>query len=248
MILISNLNKTYSNDEDLNFSITDLNLEIYKNDFFGLVGKSGAGKSTILNLIGALELADSGSIIINDFDITNSNAKMLRQFRKKIGYVFQDYNLLKNLTILENIALPLKLMKIAKIERLAFAKKYLEHVGLDGYENRYPHQLSGGQKQRVAIARALINKPEILLCDEITSGLDFETSLEIITLLNNLKKELNLTIVFVSHDLSIVKKACNRVGIINNGCLSKVIDIKHSTSTIVSLDYEKYLTAGDNND
>lgn len=243
MIKLIDVNKHYTDQNNNSFSLSNISLEIQDKDIFGFVGKSGAGKSTLLNLIGTLDNVNDGKIIISGTEVTNLNEKNLRFIRKNIGYIFQEANLLKNLTIIENVALPLKLSKLKKQERLTKAKKMLEYVGLLGFEDRYPHQLSGGQNQRVSIARALINNPKILLCDEITSALDMETSYEIIELLKHINTDLGLTIVYVSHDLNLVKLICNKVAIVKSGLIEDVVTLDNLDSKMFNkvFDYKSIL-------
>lgn len=241
MIKMINVNKTYTDNLNQTFSIADLSLNILSQDTFGIVGKSGAGKSTILKLIANLDTIDSGDIIVNDKDISKLSKKDSYLYAKSYGYIFQDANLLSNLSVIDNVALPLKLNGINKKVRYEQALKMLSYVGLDNYEERYISQLSGGQKQRVAIARALINNPKILFCDEITSSLDYDTSYEIINLIQKIKKDLKITIVFVSHDLNIVKMICNRVAIIQEGKLVNIVTLQKNDSLVKPIDYESYL-------
>ena len=242
MIKLININKTFKDELNHDFSIHNINLTIDKMDTFGIVGKSGSGKSTILNLIARLIDLDNGEIIVDNDTITNLKGRDLRNYSKSIGFIFQNSNLLTNLTLIDNVALPLKLNGVKKVERYELAKKLISYVGLENFEHRYPHQLSGGQKQRVAIARALINNPKILLCDEITTSLDYETTYDILKLINKIKEDLKLTIVFVSHDLHTVKIICNRVAIIEDGNVTNIVELNNKDyfNKLESLDYLEY--------
>ena len=187
--------------------------------------KSGSGKTTLLNIIGLLEDYDLGDLLVNNILVNDLTTSSKRLFRKNIGYVFQGINLLSNLNVIDNVSLPLKLSGISKNERYLEAVSVLKQINLEHLIDRYPHQLSQGQLQRVSIARALISKPKLLLCDEITSNLDFESSLEIINVLKKINNELSITVVFVSHDLDIVKLLCNKVSILDSGNLVNTLDL-----------------------
>src|SRR5690606_33041709 len=209
-----------------------------------LIGPSGAGKSTILNILAGLIKPDNGEVFVEGENIIELDNNQLRSYQKNIGMVFQDYNLLSNLTVLQNIALPLKLAKVKKEVREKEARKVLEFVNLSEEENSYPSQLSGGMKQRVAIARAIITKPKILLLDEVTSALDQETANVIIKLLKKINYDLGITILLVSHDLLTVKKLCEYVFVLNDG---KIVDELELTSDEIlgSFNYRKELGVSD---
>lgn len=213
MITINNLSKKF----DEKTVLEDINLEIKKGEIFGLIGRSGVGKSTLLRCINRLEDFDSGEILINGIDVTKLKEKQLREFRKKIGMIFQQFSLLKRLTVFENVALPMRTWKYPKEEIEYRVKELLEMVGLTEKARAYPEELSGGQKQRVAIARALTMNPEILLCDEATSALDPQTAKSIIQLLIDINKELGITIIVVTHQMSVVKSCCERIALMENG-------------------------------
>lgn len=199
------------------FSINNLNFTISNGEVFGVIGKSGSGKTSVLNLIIGLDKPDEGTINIED-----SN---------NIGYVFQHFNLVKNLNVIDNIMLPLKLKKVDYKERYEKALNMLNYVGLNGFQNKYPYELSGGEKQRIGIARALIKEPTVLLCDEITSALDLEIAYEIMGLLKKIYEDKKMTIVFVTHDFKLVKDICQKAIVLENGSLKEMIEISEKPFT-----------------
>lgn len=213
MIIARNISKSFGNLEVLN----GLNLQIKKGSIYGLAGRSGVGKSTLLRCINGLEPYDTGHLIVDGVDVKQLSDKELRVFRKNIGMIFQNFSLLERLTVYDNVALPLRCWKLkpSHIEKQTI--KLLELVGLSEKIGQKPRALSGGQKQRVAIARALSLEPRILLCDEATSALDPKTSQEIISLLHDINNRLGITIVMVTHQMSILSSACDEVAIIENG-------------------------------
>lgn len=197
-------------------ALDQLSFSIEKGSFVGIVGKSGSGKSTLLRLLNFMESPTQGRLSIEQHDVGQFSVKEKQRWKQKIGMAFQHFNLLNNLTVAENVALPLKL--IGKKDQ-AYVTELLAFVGLKDKMDTYPSQLSGGEKQRVSIARALIRKPEILLCDEVTSALDEEYADEVLMLLQKIHREFGLTIFFVSHDLAAVKKVCHRVLVLEEGKL-----------------------------
>lgn len=221
LIQLTNVEKTFGGKNGAIHAVNDVSLSIEKGDIYGIVGYSGAGKSTLVRLLNGLELPSSGEVIVNNQDITKLKNKELRTFRKKIGMIFQHFNLLWSRTVLENIQLPLELAGIPKAQRQQRAEELLGLVGLEGRGDAYPSQLSGGQKQRVGIARALANDPEILLCDEATSALDPQTTEEVLDLLLAINKKLNLTIVLITHEMNVIRKICNKVAVME---LGKVVE------------------------
>lgn len=213
MISIRHVSKKYG---DLK-AVDDVSLEIRKGEIFGIVGYSGAGKSTLLRMVNQLEKADEGSILIGDVDITTLKGQDLKEKRRKIGMIFQNFNLLWSKTVIDNIAFPLELDRIDKTKRRELAKEIARKVGLEDKLYAYPSALSGGQKQRVAIARALISDPDILLCDEATSALDPKTTEDILELLKAINKEYDLTILLISHQMEAVQKICHRLAVMADG-------------------------------
>lgn len=217
LIELKNVKKEFSGKNGQVLAVNDVSLTVDQGDIYGIVGYSGAGKSTLVRLLNGLELPTQGKVIIQGQDISNLKDSELRNFRKKIGMIFQHFNLLWSRTILENIMLPLELAYVPKKEREKRANELLALVGLEGRGQAYPSQLSGGQKQRVGIARALANNPEILLCDEATSALDPQTTDEVLELLLEINKTLKLTIVLITHEMHVIRKICNKVAVMELG-------------------------------
>lgn len=213
MIKLHNVGKSFSRFQ----AIKSVSLTIDKGEIHGIIGASGAGKSTLLRLMNLLELPDEGEVEVNGQKLTNLSSKELRQARKSIGMIFQHFNLVANKTVYENVAVPLELASFPRNERKSRVVECLRFVGLENLIDKYPAQLSGGQKQRVAIARALANKPQVLLCDEPTSSLDPNTTAEILEVLENINKNLGVTIVIVSHEMEVIKSICNRVTVMAAG-------------------------------
>ncbi|TMT00918.1 methionine ABC transporter ATP-binding protein [Apilactobacillus kunkeei] len=217
MIRFKNVNKKYKLDKSILTAVKDVNLEINDGEIFGIIGYSGAGKSTLVRMLDGLEAPTSGSIEINGKDIAKLSSKDLRAQRKKVGMIFQHFNLLWSRTIQQNIELPLEIAGVDKEQRHQKAEKLIELVGLKGRENDYPSELSGGQKQRVGIARALANDPEILISDEATSALDPQTTDEILDLLLEINKKLNLTILLITHEMHAIRKTASKVAVMQDG-------------------------------
>lgn len=217
MIRFKNVNKKYKLDKSILTAVKDVNLEINDGEIFGIIGYSGAGKSTLVRMLDGLEAPTSGSIEINGKNIAKLSSKELRSQRKKVGMIFQHFNLLWSRTIQQNIELPLEIAGVNKEQRHQKAEKLIELVGLKGRENDYPSELSGGQKQRVGIARALANDPEILISDEATSALDPQTTDEILDLLLEINKKLNLTILLITHEMHAIRKTASKVAVMQEG-------------------------------
>ena len=210
--------KNVSVDFDGFKAVKDISLKIEDKDAFGIVGFSGAGKSTLVRTINLLQRPSAGEVILDGENLLNLSNKELRLRRKKIGMIFQHFNLLNNLTVIDNVIFPIRKDKsLTKEEKRKRAQKLLEKVGIGDKADNYPRELSGGQQQRCAIARALASKPEILLCDEATSALDPKTTKQILKLLKELNKELNLTIVIITHQMEVVKDLCNKCAIMQDG-------------------------------
>ncbi|MBU5344022.1 methionine ABC transporter ATP-binding protein [Caldifermentibacillus hisashii] len=217
MIEIKNLTKTYfSKDREVK-AVNNVSITIHDGEIFGIVGYSGAGKSSLLRCINLLERPTSGKITVDGVDLTKLDNKRLRQARLKIGMIFQHFNLVSQKTVAENIAFALKASKTPKNRIEKRVDELLDMVGLADKKDVYPGQLSGGQKQRVGIARALANNPKVLLCDEATSALDPTTTKSILNLLKKINKELNITIVIITHEMDVVKEICHRMAIMENG-------------------------------
>lgn len=198
-------------------AVKHVSLSVEKGEIFGIVGFSGAGKSTLVRTINLLERPTSGKVLIDGIDITGLKGATLRELRKKIGFIFQSFNLIANVTVGKNIEFALKAGGYPKAQWNERIHELLRLVGLESKIDSYPSSLSGGQKQRVSIARALANKPEILLCDEATSALDLETTEGILALLQRINRELGITIVFITHQLDVAKQIFDRVAVMENG-------------------------------
>ncbi|WP_144512418.1 methionine ABC transporter ATP-binding protein [Bacillus sp. FJAT-22090] len=217
MISLKDVSKKFQTKQGTIIAVDDVNLDIKQGEIFGIIGYSGAGKSTMIRLLNGLEKPSAGQIIVNGKEITSINEDKLRQFRQKVSMIFQHFNLLWSRTVAENIAFPLEIAGVPKNQRETRVKELIELVGLEGRGNYYPSQLSGGQKQRVGIARALANRPEVLLCDEATSALDPETTDAILDLLVSINEKLGLTIVLITHEMQVIQKICNRVAVMESG-------------------------------
>ncbi|PAB59255.1 methionine ABC transporter ATP-binding protein [Anaeromicrobium sediminis] len=217
MIIIKELSKTYVKGNVKVDALKNINLQICNRDIYGIIGLSGAGKSSLVRCINRLEEPTSGSVIINNTDIVSLANKELREMRKKIGMIFQNFNLLSSKTVFENVAFPLRLIKTPEDKINKKVKELLDLVELSDKSNSYPSQLSGGQKQRVGIARALANDPDVLLCDEATSALDPKTTHQILSLLKDINKKLGITIVIITHEMEVIKEICNKVAILEGG-------------------------------
>lgn len=220
MIEIQGLTKAYPVKDGGAFTaIEGIDLTVQDGDIFGIIGMSGAGKSTLVRCINLLEQPTEGSIRIDGVEVTAARGKDLLALRRKIGMVFQKFNLLMQRTILDNVALPLEIAGVDKAAREKRAQELLELVGLGDQGSKYPAQLSGGQQQRVSIARALANHPSLILCDEPTSALDSLTTNSILKLLRDINRKLGVTIIIITHEISVVEKICNRVAVIDSSVI-----------------------------
>lgn len=217
MIRLENISKEFVVDGKTVHAVKDVTIEIAKGQIFGIIGFSGAGKSTLVRCINLLERPTSGKVFLEDTELTALPYKKLREARQKIGMIFQSFNLMPSRTVYENIELPLKHNGYPKDKRKQRIEELLSLVELSDKGNNYPSQLSGGQKQRVAIARALAGEPKVLLCDEATSALDPKTTSQILALLKRLNQELKLTIVIITHQMSVVKDICDRAAVMEQG-------------------------------
>ena len=216
-ILIQNVSKTYSTKDGKVQALKNVNLSIEQGDIYGIIGMSGAGKSTLVRCINYLEEPTEGKIFIKGKELGSFSKKELRKQREDIGMIFQHFNLLMQKSVLENICFPLYIHGKKKTEARKRAKELLEIVGLSDKAKAYPAQLSGGQKQRVAIARALASNPKILLCDEATSALDPQTTASILDLLKEINQKFGITIVIITHQMSVVREICSHVAIMKSG-------------------------------
>ncbi len=217
MIQLEHISKSFVTASGTVHAVQDVNLQIGEGEIFGIIGFSGAGKSTLVRCINLLERPTEGRVIVDGEDLTAMDLKKLREVRKKIGMIFQHFNLMRSRTVFQNIAFPLKKSSLSKAEKEKKIESLLELVGLSDKKDAYPSQLSGGQKQRVAIARALANDPKVLLCDEATSALDPQTTQSILKLLKQVNETLGITIVLITHEMAVVKDICDRVAIMEQG-------------------------------
>lgn len=217
MILINNISKTFEVSKKKIEAVQDVSLTINDGEIFGIIGFSGAGKSTLVRCINLLERPTSGTVEIDSRELTSLSTKELRLVRKKIGMIFQHFNLMPSRTIFGNVAYPLRKSGLSKKEIREKVRELLQFVDISEKENAYPSQLSGGQKQRVAIARALANDPKILLCDEATSALDPQTTKSILQLLKRLNEKLGITVIIITHEMTVVKEICSRVAVMDRG-------------------------------
>jgi len=219
MIRLEHVSKTYRSAQGTVEAVRDVSLQIAKGEIFGVIGFSGAGKSTLVRCINLLERPESGKVFVAGEDLTALDARALRERRKRIGMIFQHFNLFRSRTVWENVAYPLKHAKRPREEVTARVASLLELVGLTEKAKAYPSQLSGGQKQRVGIARALANGPTVLLCDEATSALDPQTTLSILWLLKDLNRKLGLTVVIITHEMRVIKSVCDRAAVMEDGAV-----------------------------
>ncbi len=221
IIKIDHVSKAFNAAKSQIHALNDINLEINRGDIFGIIGMSGAGKSTLIRCLNFLERPTSGHVYIDGKDLATLSHKELRKMRTRISMIFQHFNLLMQKNIIENVCFPLQLAGVPKKEAHKKAMELLEIVGLTEKAKAYPAQLSGGQKQRVAIARALASDPEILLCDEATSALDPQTTKSILKLLQEINEKMGITVVLITHEMSVVEEICSHVAILENGCLAE---------------------------
>ena len=220
MIEFHDVHKSYAVNGQSIAALQSMQLKVLRGEIFGLIGHSGAGKSTLLRLINRLEEPSGGRIIVDGVDVTALDAQGLRRFRQRVGMIFQHFNLLSSKTVADNVAMPLKLAgELSRGQIKQRVVQLLARVGLSEHANKYPAQLSGGQKQRVGIARALATDPKILLCDEATSALDPQTTAQVLQLLAQINRELGLTIVLITHEMDVIRRVCDRVGVMDGGVI-----------------------------
>ncbi len=217
MIEIRNLTKVFESRGQEHTALDDISLTIEDGEIFGIIGASGAGKSTLVRCINLLERPTSGEVLIDGVNVTEFKGRQLHDLRERIGMIFQNFSLFQQRTVLQNVTYPLEVAHQGKAERMERAEKLLQMVGLADKAKRYPSELSGGQQQRVAIARALANEPSIMLCDEATSALDSLTTLQILDLLKSINEKLGVTMVVITHALSVAEQICDRIAVIDGG-------------------------------
>lgn len=225
MIRLEDVCKVFTGAQGPVEAVKHVHLTIERGEIFGIIGFSGAGKSTLLRCINLLERPTSGRVLLDGTDITQLSASEVRAVRRRIGMIFQQFNLFNSRTVFANIAFPLTGRGLSKDAVAARVRELLELVGLSGREGDYPSRLSGGQKQRVAIARALASDPEVLLCDEATSALDPQTTQSILQLLRELNRKLGLTIVLITHEMQVIKEICHHVAVMENGVVVEQGDV-----------------------
>ncbi len=222
IIQIEALSKTFGSGEGAVAALKNVSLEIDTGEIFGIIGLSGAGKSTLVRCINVLERPESGRILFHGQNLLELKEKALRAQRRRISMIFQSFNLLDQRTALENICFPLELAGVSRSQARKKATALLETVGLPDKAGAYPVQLSGGQKQRIAIARALASDPEVLLCDEATSALDPQTTESILALLQKINKERGITVIIITHQMSVIEQICHRVAILDQGIVAEI--------------------------
>ncbi len=221
MIQIQHLYKTFETKDGKVEALKDINITVEDGDIYGIIGMSGAGKSTLVRCINMIERPTSGTVVIDGVDMSELSEKELRNIRRKVTMIFQSFNLLMQRTCLRNVCFPLELAGVKPDEAKKRALELLETVGLPDKANAYPAQLSGGQQQRVAIARALATNPKILLCDEATSALDPKTTNQILDLIREINRKMGITVIVITHQMSVVENICNKVSIIDYGVVQE---------------------------
>lgn len=215
--MLSQVSKGFKLKDGIFQAVDGVSLEVNKGSIHGIIGESGAGKSTLLRLMNLLEQPDQGAVIVDGHKLTEMPEKQLRRTRQKIGMIFQQFNLVNNVSVSRNVSIPLELANVSRRERIKRVNECLNFVGLSEKADQYPAQLSGGQRQRVAIARALANNPSLLLCDEPTSSLDPGTTVEILNVLKHANTSLGVTVVIVTHEMDVIKNICSHVSVMEKG-------------------------------
>ncbi|KDN59687.1 MAG: methionine ABC transporter ATP-binding protein [Exiguobacterium sp.] len=229
MITLTNVRKQFGRD----IAVKDVSLHVDRGEIYGIIGASGAGKSTVLRLMNLLETPDSGTVEIDGSVLTSLSTRQLREKRHVIGMIFQQFNLVANKTVYDNVVAPLKLAGRPRATHKERVLECLRFVGLESFKDKYPAQLSGGQKQRVAIARALANEPHVLLCDEPTSSLDPNTTAEVLDVLKSINERLGVTIVIVTHEMDVIKQVCDRVTVMADGSVYETMDLVPSGVPVI---------------
>ena len=226
IVELRGLSKTFGAGAEQVAALQQVSLAVEPGEIFGIIGLSGAGKSTLVRCINLLERPDEGQVLFHGQNLTAMSTRQLRQVRRKISMIFQSFNLLEQRTALDNICFPLELEGVPKAKAKQRARELLEIVGLPDKAKAYPVQLSGGQKQRIAIARALASDPEVLLCDEATSALDPQTTNSILNLLQTISRERGITVILITHQMSVIEQICNRVAILDSGVVAEIGDVE----------------------
>ena len=231
IVELRGLSKTFGSGAEQVAALQDVSVQVEAGEIFGIIGLSGAGKSTLVRCINLLERPDAGKVLFHGEDLMAMPTRRLRQVRRKISMIFQSFNLLEQRTALDNICFPLELEGVPRAKAKARARELLEIVGLPDKAGAYPVQLSGGQKQRIAIARALASNPEVLLCDEATSALDPQTTNSILNLLQTISRERKITVILITHQMSVIEQICNRVAILDSGVVAEIGEVERVFST-----------------
>ena len=226
IIEIKNLKKVFNNQAVEVTALQDINIDIEKGEIFGIIGLSGAGKSTLVRMINFLEKPSEGKVLFEGRSLGELKDNELRQVRKDIGMIFQNFNLLEQVNVLKNVMFPLEISGVDRSKAIERARELLKLVDLSEKEKEYPSKLSGGQKQRVAIARALATNPKVLLCDESTSALDPKTTKQILDLLKKINNEFGVTVVIITHQMSVIESICDRVAILENSRVAEIGNVK----------------------
>lgn len=240
MIALQNISKTFAAGEKEIHALQDVSLQVNAGDIFGIIGFSGAGKSTLLRMVNRLEEPDSGTVEVDGRELTALSGRELRQARRKIGMIFQQFNLLESKTVAQNVAIPLILEGLKKDEIEKRVNQVLAFVELTDKQSAFVSRLSGGQKQRVGIARALATSPDILLCDEATSALDPKTTESILALLKRINREMGVTILLITHQMQVIQRICNRVAVMEDGRILEqgtVLDVFGSPQQAVTQEF-----------
>ena len=245
MIQIKDVTKTFVGKDNKVEALKGISLDVHKGEIYGIIGMSGAGKSTLVRCLNFLERPTSGTVLIEGRDLSEMKNDELRKTRTQIAMIFQHFNLLMQRTVIDNICFPMEIIKKSKKEAQERAKELLEIVGLSEKAESYPAQLSGGQKQRVAIARALATNPKILLCDEATSALDPTTTKAILALLKEINEKYGITIVIITHEMSVVQEICSHVAIIDDGVLAETGRVEEVFQKPKSKEKKKLMIQGD---
>lgn len=241
MLVLQDVHKVYEQKKGKTVvALKGINLEVAKGEIYGVIGFSGAGKSTLIRLVNLLERPSSGKVLINGLNLQELSPKDLRKERKKIGMIFQQFNLLNSKTVFGNVAMPLILDKTPKDQIEKKVMELLSFVGLEDKANHYPEQLSGGQKQRVGIARALATDPHILLCDEATSALDPDTTRSVLEVLKRVRNELGITILMITHEMNVIRDVCDKVAVLDGGLIVEqgtVLDVFTDPQTQIAKNF-----------
>ena len=222
IIKIEGLSKSFVNKNTTVHALDNIDLDIYKGEIFGIIGLSGAGKSTLVRCINYLEIPTSGSVIYMGSNLSGMSVDKIRKTRQSMGMIFQQFNLLAQRNVLDNVCFPMEIAGVPKKNAEKRAIELLKLVGLEDRIKAYPAQLSGGQKQRVAIARAIANEPKVLLCDEATSALDPDTTKQILKLIREINKNLGITVVVITHEMKVIESICDRVAIIDHSKIAEI--------------------------